>query len=224
MSAFGNFFVISKENFEEYCKMAHLVAYRPVPPGTSCTHEVHMVGPEKANSPEFKKIEEHHAKLWDFLHKNGKEPYEFKWSSYELDGLLGWLKDVKHINLMEIKFVAPDDDEFFWLVFDETIKKKYLDQLRPTNFKQEDLVYSFEHFCEQQRDASLKEMASRLSKDEMQSYLAKMQEYEAMDARNVRSKKDERTKLGQAMMDGITTLYKYIQLIDAQSVVILNIG
>jgi hypothetical protein len=222
MGAFANFFVISTAKFEEYSKMASLVPYKPAPAGTQ--YSVHAVSPEEQNSPEFQETMAYYKKLWDFLHKNGKEPYQYKWSGYTLDELLGWLKDAQNINLMEIKFVAPKDDEFFWLVFDESIKKKYLDQLNPAKFKAEDVISSYEHLCEQYRETAIKEMASKLSKDELKAYLAKMSEYEELEAKQCPSKKEQRVNQTNAMMDGIDILYKYMHCIDVQTVVILNIG
>jgi hypothetical protein len=200
---------------------------KPIPPpGTQ--YQIHLVTEKEMNSSEFKRMQKYFKELWDFLRKHGKEPYEYKWSGYTLYDLLGWLRDVKNINLMENKFTTETDEALEWFIFDESTKKKYLDKLNPANFKAEDVIYSYEHLREQHQDAALKQIAAKLSKEEMKAYVAKMQTYDEgtsqYDAAHGITKASERSDQTKAMMDGIDILHKYLQLVAGQSIVILNIG
>ena len=216
MSAYANIFLISKAKFEEYRKMAHLVPHKDEPPETKFTG-VHSVGPEEANSPEFKKMAEHYAKLWDFLHKNGKEPYKYKWSGDELENLVGLLKETKHIDLTENTLDDPADPDFCWYVFDEAIKQKYLDLLDPAIFKKDEMTTLYLHSLEEYDEQAIKHNSALMTKEELKSFIAMCQS----------SRQDITERLPdtvQAMMDGISILHKYLKLVDDKSIVILNIG
>lgn len=213
MSAIASFYVISKTNFEEYCKMADLVPYKSAPAGEEPRKLVRAVGQAEINSPAFRKRQEYYEKLFNFLQKNGKEPYIYNWSGYVLAELLEWLKEARNINLSEIQFMAAEGDDYYWIVFDESVRKKYLEQLNPANFKEQDVLNSFQHLLEQRRDAVMKEMAAKLTKEQMKMF-----------AQMAQLNEEKFAERGKAMMEGIDILYKYMQLTDPQSVVMLHIG
>ncbi|HEY9773805.1 MAG TPA: hypothetical protein V6C81_08345 [Planktothrix sp.] len=178
------------------------------------------------NSAEYQKAKQ----FWDFLIANGRVPYKYRWSGYALEQLLGWLLQVKGIDLTAIKFVDSHHKGTGWIVLDETIKAKHLLQLDPANFRIDDFVTTelreqYERVLEAE-EQTLKERSAKLSNREttMDERFPKVNRHQASDSNRLIAMEDDLANRGKAMLDGIDVLHKYLQLIDEQSIVILHIG
>ena len=84
MSILATFRAIKKDKLDEYCRMAGLrpkdrATEKPKKQGDA-TPQVRFVTPEEMKSAEFQKQRDYYKKLWDYLQKNSKEPFQYEWS------------------------------------------------------------------------------------------------------------------------------------------------
>lgn len=211
MSQLASFYVISKADFAQYCKMDNIVSSKELPK-RSWTVAVSNGTEEERSSPAGKEEEERTKKIWDFFYAHTKEPYQYDWSGYVLYEVLDWLKTTKNINLMELQY-EHREEAFTWWVFDETVKRKYLEQLNPALFKKKEVIFSWNLILEQRLDADIKRLSATLSKKQLEQHVQMM-----------RRINENFPNKDEAMMDGILILHKYLQLVDGELIVVLHIG
>ncbi|HEY9775876.1 MAG TPA: hypothetical protein V6C81_19090 [Planktothrix sp.] len=143
MSSIASFYLMHKDKFDEYCKMAHLVPSSLIPKQPASDKVfVRVVTRAEMKSPEFLKKQEYYKTVFDYLQKISKQPFEFHWSGYVMFDLLAVLKEERKIDLME--FSLRDTTEKYgsecW-VFNKELKDKYLLQLNPSKFREDELKY-----------------------------------------------------------------------------------
>jgi hypothetical protein len=217
MSAIASFYLLRKDKFSEFCKMARLVPKDNRKPPRRLTV---AKGPrEEVNSPEARKLSQYYNSLWNYLSKNARVPFEYPWSGYVLGALLSCLKQMKNIDLMQVTF-EPEDEVWEWWLLNQELKDKYLLQLDPSNYTEKQLKEYYQAHSEHQKQEHLKGLQLLLptkSKDFSKKEIEEMIEM-------IKSEKTDYSDAGRAMMDGVKIIYKYLKLVDENSVVLFHIG
>lgn len=67
-----------------------------------------------------------------FLEDNGTEPFVYEWSGRSMETCLIFLRH-SGVDLTEFKF-KTEDDSYIWLLFDKTVRDKYLEKLDLNSF------------------------------------------------------------------------------------------
>jgi hypothetical protein len=204
MSALASFFLMQKDKFDEYCRMAKLLPKdrEKKPQGAKAQGAIHLrlVTQEEMKSQEFQKQQMYYAKLWEYLRKNSKEPFRYDWSGYVICDLMCCLKEIEKIDLMTYALESEDGDENSW-VFNKELKDKYFKQVDPSNFSESKMKFEWAHFNEQRSHTAWPD-------------LKPLPQFKANDF----------PEAGKAMMDGIRIIHSTLNLVDEKSVVLLKIG
>lgn len=224
MSQLASFYVLSKDNFDKYCKMANLVLAEPTPEETDPETSPRRLQIVSTDTIEYKNQQDYFKSLWDFLQQHGTAPYMYEWSGSVLGDLLLWLKESQSVDLTEKTMVMADDECFCWFVFDEYIRDKYAQRLNPANFTREGLVSSLKQLDDQKREELIEEVRARFGEKRAKELQEQMNLYAAPTGDDDDLDDKERFDKGQALMDGINILHNYMQLVDDKSLVILSIG
>lgn len=209
MSAIASFYLIRKEKFAEFCKMAQLVPLEQVriPEGVPV---LRAITTEEMNSAEFKKEAQHYQKIWNYLRQNSKEPFEFHWSGYVLADLLVCLKEVKSIDLMSVAYAEKNGEgDFLWWVLNTDVKQKYFRELTPSKYS----------------ESSLKELYRRNEELFLQKFAKELSKKDFEQAKQMRATmKSDFPELGRAFLEGINVIHEYMKLIDENSIVLVHVG
>jgi hypothetical protein len=187
---------MSKDKFDEYCKMAHLVAKDRIKKHAWKLSSVHL----SPNSPESRKWEEDGKQIYEFLKKNSKRPYEYNWSGGVILNVLRYLKEQKGMDLMKNMFYQDGDPLY---VFDKELKDEFLRKLDPSKFSEEELKYFCQHYDRELEDLVKQDIRSSGSRKPL---------------------RNDFPEAGNAMMDGIRIIHDYLKLIDDKCVVMLYIA
>ncbi len=214
-SQMESFYALPKSKFEKFCEIAHLVPKSQIPPVDSNVHyEARLVTPEEMKGQQFQKVQDHYKTVWDYIHDNGKQPFTLQWSGMILYDVLDLLKTTRKIDLMQ-RSVCERTGEFEWFVIDKDLKDQYLDKLNPSNFSEVELRNTFSKEYKRKRDEHFKKLETKLSKEKFK---------ETMATQAIIDKEEDFPERGKAMMDAIKLIHQYLQMVDDNTVVILNIG
>ena len=219
-----SFFALSKSQFEKFCEIANLIPESKLPPVNPNAHwEVRAISRKEQQTPEYKKTQAHYKEVWDYLHKNGKRPYEFDWSGYVVFEVMEYLKSTKNIDLME-NMLCERDRDFQWWVFDKNTKDKYLKQLDPVNFKEEELRKSFLAEAKRNHENVLSKIAERRDELLKEGKITKEQAKDAFHIEEIVYKDIDFPERGKALMDAVKLIHQFLKLVNDDTVVILHIG
>ena len=147
MSLTVGFFLISRIKFEEYCKLAHTIF--PPPDVRQARKKLPSMRISMVKDKLLLQNRERSRKLRSFLHEFGEQPYVFKWNGVCLTDALFWLQKTKNIDLCQIQY--RDASGLEWILFDESLKERYLELINPANFEARDLTDYLQRFV---RDSS----------------------------------------------------------------------
>lgn len=219
-----SFYALPKEKFEKFCEIAKLVpeSERILLP-KNAARVVRVVSPEDRKTSEFVKTQDHYKAVWAYVHENGKQPYRLNWSGYVLYEVLEYLKETKGIDLMS-RAICERHGGFVWWVFDKGLKDRYLSQLDPTNFNEDELRKSFLAAAKQKHELVMSQIAKRRDELLSQGKINKEQAKEAFYIEELMYKEIDFPERGKALMEAIKLIHQYLQMVDDNTVVILHIG
>lgn len=237
MSIHESVFLIAKDKCDEFCKLARLKPKRFMTVKEQMEREKEMEGEghprpavtlrivtqEEMQTPEYRKTQSHYKKVWDFVHKNGKQPFKFNWSGAILGDVLGYLLEEKKICLMENQ-LAEEDGTFSWYILDKKLKDKYLKKLNPANFTETDLKTTFEQSLKQRQRDAMVEFEKKMTPEmirEAEKILGRKRVKEMLSGPLPIEEFPER---GEAMLDGIKYMHQYLERVDDDAVLLINIG
>jgi len=209
MSAIASFYLLPKDKFVEFYKMAHLRPRSSLPKGAYLVPVAAKSMSAEEAQREYKQSNSY--KCWQFLKKNSKEPFEYHWGGYMMVDVFQYLKEKKNIDLEKNTLLTGDWQEE-WTILDKEFKDKYFEVLKPSKFQESDLLFYYVTYHERQGDLKLMRTASKYSFEQLKQMLSKSGSYDAFP------------EAGKAMLDGIDIIHKYLKLIDDKSVVMLTIG
>ncbi len=208
-SVHESFYLIPKDKCNKFCEQSKLV-----PNGKKWmidqTPGIHVVTKAEMKSPEYRKEQRVYGNLWKYLDANGKQPFKYSWSGGVLSEVLGHLVEENQIDLLEHPVLCSVSD-WHWYVFDKALKDKYLKRLNPSNFRDVDLMDTYNRNRKEQREKFILEVKNKLTKHEYQSLLEN-------------PPREDFPERGKAMMDGIKYLYQYLEQVDDNTVVLLHFG
>ena len=216
MSAIASFALLPKDDFEAFCKLARLVPCN-AESANGRVLSARMVTEAELKTPEYRKQQEHHRAVGDYLRNHGTEPFEYQWSGFVISELMGWLKEAKHINLMENKLEDADEASSSYIVFNQGTKEKYHAQLDPSNYREDDLAYSFLTFSEAQTNVAIKQASAKLNEEQLKQFAHMQKTF-------IQQNETQFPERGKAMMDGIKIIHQCLQLVDDNHVILLHIG
>lgn len=223
-SQMDSFYVLPKQKFEKFCEIAHLVPESKkllIPEGAHL--EVRMISEEEKKTEGFKKVQKHYEMVWNYLRANGKQPSRLNWSGYVLYELMEYLKETKNIDLMQ-KAVCEPQGDFVWWIFDKDTKAKYLDQLDPKKFKESELKKSFLFEAKRKHELAFSKIKERSNELLKEGKLTAEQAKEALHIEELMYRDIDFPQRGKALMDSLKLIHQYLQMVDEDNVVILNIG
>jgi hypothetical protein len=237
VSVHESVFLLKKDKYEEFCELARLKPKRfmtlkeqmeresemrregqPRPAAT-----IRLVTQEEMKTPEFMKTQKHYKKIWDFLHKNGKQPFKFNWSGALMCEVLGYLLEVEKINLME-NTVAEENGNWQWHVLDKSFKKKFLKKLNPENFTDTELIAKNESARKQLFEEAKKQMEERLTPEMIRELEKQFGKEQAKEMLEMSYRSVDFPEQGEAMLDGIKYLHQYLECVDDDTVVLIHLG
>lgn len=131
MSQIASFYVLTKGQLQQLETIAKDL---PPKPSKGTGRIVLRVVPTEEGLSESKK----YSKFWDFLHKQGKEPYRFNWSGSVMCVLLAYLVQKRRVDLTQTIW-GTGTDTGVWYLFDNQSKTKYLEKLNPSKYRKDEL-------------------------------------------------------------------------------------
>lgn len=212
MSLKATYFLLQKDKFEEFCKKKHLV------PGRSPTieeddgkgpGEIRVVTQREMKSAAFRKKVAENQKVWTYFEEFMEVPFKLKLSGAVISDLVYCLRTMTSIDLTEHSLV-PEGGGFDWWVIDEKQKAKLLKQLKPSKFSEDGLRDMY--FESMQRGLSKqfeKSFGKKSAKEILASYLQRLDE--------------DFPERGEAMLDAVKGLYKYVERVDENTVFMLTV-
>lgn len=223
-SQIESFYALPKEKFEKFCEIAKLVPESErIPLPKNAAWVARAVSSEDQKTAEFVKTQDHYKAVWDYVHENGKQPYRLNWSGYVVYEVLQYLKETKGIDLMS-RAICERHGGFVWWVFDKDIKNKYLSQVDPAKFSEDELRKSFLAAAKRKHELAMSQIAKRRDELLEQGKISKAQAKEAFYIEELMYKEIDFPERGKALMDAIKLIHQYLQMVDDNTVVILNIG
>lgn len=223
-SQMESFYALPKEKFRRFCEIAHLIPEAKRPPvDENARFEIRIVSEEEQKTDAYKKVQAHYETVWNYLRVNGNQPARLKWSGYVLYELMEFLKETKKIDLMS-NAVCESHGDFVWWVFDKDTKDKYLAALNPANFKEEALKKAFLAQAKLKHDALMVKMAERRDQLLKEGKLTTAEAKDFFQIEELMYKETNFPERGKSLMDSLKLIYRYLQMVDDNTVVILNIG
>ncbi len=220
MSVHESVFLLPKDKYEEFYELARLKPKKFMTVKEQMEREkemaregqprpaltIRLVTPEEMKTPEFRKTQNHYKKVWDFLHKNGAQPFKYNWSGGVLGELFGYLLGVEKIHLME-NTIAEADGDFQWHVLDKGLRKKYLKKLNPKNFSETELKAKYEKDRKQMFEEAMKQMEERLTPEMFKEIEKEVGAERAKEMLEMSYPPDDFPERAEAMLDGIKYIY-----------------
>lgn len=216
MSLKVDYFLLRKDKFEEFCQKKNLVPGRSPTieemeeegKGTG-TGQIRLVTQSEMNSPEFRKRVSDNKKFWAYFDQFLEAPFKFNWGGIVISDLVYCLRSLDVVDLTEHSLI-PEGGGFDWWVIDEKQKAKFLRKLKPSKFSAEALRDMYFDSMRQDLDAHFRKIFGKKdAKKQLASYFQRLDE--------------DFPERGEAMLDAVNWLYKYLELIDESKVLVLTV-
>lgn len=211
MSAFASFSLLTKRDFEGFCKIGRLSRVDWNDPAKF------MVVPVKRThrpSDEERLEQAYFQGLWNYLEKHAKKPpFTFHWSGWMLVDLMTLLKEQRNIDLNDYTLRTNSRSISEWQVFDRSTKDKYYSKLDPSLFSESEMKAWYVQHDKNREEKGLMWMEKTMSK----------KEFAAMKV-NLKKHLTDYSDTGRALMDGVKVLHEALKLVDDNHVILLHIG
>lgn len=234
MSVHESVFLIQKSKAEKFFEIAHLKPIRFMTVAEQIELEkqegnaqpaltVRLVTDEERATPEFKETQRHYKKVWDYIYKNGEQPFKFDWSGAALCEVLSYLFEEKKICLCE-NTVAEAGREFQWHILDSKSKRDYLQELNPDKYSKAQLKQTFEQRQMEQQKKALAEMQKMMTPEKIKEAEEIFGKEQAKEILSFTPRIEEFPERGEALLDGIKYFHSYLERVDDDTIVLFHIG
>jgi hypothetical protein len=209
-----DYFLLRKDKFEEFCQKKNLVPGRSptieeMEEGGKGTGQIRLVTQSEMNSPEFRKRMADNKKLWAYFDQFLDAPFKFNWGGIVISELVYCLRSMDVVDLTEHSLI-PEGGGFDWWVIDEKQKAKFLRKLKPSKFSEEALRDMY--FDSMRKDLE-KQFSKMFGKKNAEKQLASY--FQKLD--------EDFPERGEAMLDAVKWLCKYLEQIDETKVLMLTV-